>query len=265
MANKDSVQQTIIVAFLLSIVFSVVVAGSAVILKPAQTANKLLDKQKNILAAAGMFNADEQGNDDVAALFSQFNVRVADIDAGRFLSADELEAAGINVDTFNQRSAAKKPALSRALSQDEDLASLKRRSKYALVYLIEGEQGIERLVLPVRGPGLWGPLYGFLALQGDLNSVSGLGFYEHKETPGLGGEVDNPKWKATWVGKKVYGVDQEPAIALIKGKVDAANPDSINQIDALSGATLTSRGVENLLRYWLSDSGFGPLLKNLRG
>lgn len=265
MANKDSVKQTIIVALLLSITFSVVVAGTAVALKPAQQANKALDKQKNILIAAGLFNPDEQGNDDVEELFKQFSVRVADIDAGKLLSDEEVAAAGINIATFNQRSAAKKAELSRALSKEEDLASLKRRSKYALVYLTESDQGIERIVLPVRGPGLWGPLYGFLALKGDMNSVQGLGFYEHKETPGLGGEVDNPKWKALWVDKKVYGVDDAVAILLPKGKVDASTPDAEHKVDALSGATLTSVGVQNLLRYWLSDSGFGPLLKNLRG
>jgi Na+-transporting NADH:ubiquinone oxidoreductase subunit C len=265
MANKDTVKQTIIVALLLSITFSVVVAGTAVALKPAQQANKALDKQKNILIAAGMFNPEEQGNDDVAELFKQFTVRVADIDAGKLMSDDEVAAAGINIATFNQRSASKKAELSRGLSKDEDLASLKRRSKYALVYLVEGEQGIERIVLPVRGPGLWGPLYGFLALKGDMNSVQGLGFYEHKETPGLGGEVDNPKWKALWVDKKVFGVDDAVAISLPKGKVDASTPDAEHKVDALSGATLTSVGVENLLRFWLSDSGFGPLLKNLRG
>jgi Na+-transporting NADH:ubiquinone oxidoreductase subunit C len=120
------------------------------------------------------------------------------------------------------------------------------------------------VVLPIHGYGLWGTLYGFLSLEGDGNTVIGLGFYEHKETPGLGAEVDNPKWKAIWPGKKVYDDQGEVAVQVVKGGVDKASDEAIHQVDGLSGATLTSRGVENLLRFWLGDEGFGPFLAKLR-
>ena len=118
--------------------------------------------------------------------------------------------------------------------------------------------------MPIKGYGLWSTLHGFLALESDLKTVVGLGYYEHAETPGLGGEVDNPSWKAKWVGKEVFGDNNEIMIKVVKGAVDSASPKAKYQMDGLSGATLTSRGVENMLQYWLSDQGFGPYFDKVR-
>ncbi|MGB0764601.1 MAG: NADH:ubiquinone reductase (Na(+)-transporting) subunit C, partial [Luminiphilus sp.] len=111
--------------------------------------------------------------------------------------------------------------------------------------------------------GLWSTLYGFVALESDGNTIAGLGFYEHKETPGLGGEVDNPRWKNLWKGKQVYR-DGAVAISVVKGSVDQGSDAANWQVDGLSGATLTSRGVSNLVQYWLGEDGFEPYLRNLR-
>ena len=129
--------------------------------------------------------------------------------------------------------------------------------------MVEHDGELDKIILPVRGAGLWSTLYGFLALENDLNTVAGLGFYEHGETPGLGGEVDNPKWKALWPGKEVYD-DGQVAIELIKGSVDASTRNAENKVDGLSGATLTSRGVSNLVQFWMGDNGYKLFLKNLR-
>lgn len=131
------------------------------------------------------------------------------------------------------------------------------------MYLVENSGAIEKIILPVRGYGLWSTLYGFVALESDANTVVGLGFYEHGETPGLGGEVDNPRWKAFWPGKQVYR-DGEVEIALAKGAVDPASTDAPWRVDGLSGATLTSRGVTNLVQFWLGEDGFQPFLANLK-
>ena len=132
-----------------------------------------------------------------------------------------------------------------------------------MVYLIEKDGKYDKVILPVRGYGLWSTLYGFLALENDFNTVAGLGFYDHGETPGLGGEVDNPKWKAIWPGKEIYS-DGDVAIELVKGNVDSSTPNAENKVDALSGATLTSRGVSNLLRFWMGELGYKSFLSNLR-
>ena len=252
-SNKDSIKSTVTVALLLCLVCSILVSGAAVLLKPMQQANKVLDKKNNVLLAAGI---ETQGQ-DINALFEQFTPRVVDLETGRYVT--DIDAA-----TYDQRKAAKDPKLSDKLSRDDDIASIKRREHYATVYLLEKDGELDRIILPVKGYALWSTLYGFLALEGDGNTVAGLGFYEHAETPGLGGEIDNPRWKALWPGKKVFDANGNLAIALVKGAVDAASPKAIHQVDALSGATLTSNGVENLLLFWLGENGFGPYLTNLR-
>ena len=129
------------------------------------------------------------------------------------------------------------------------------------VWLDRGE--LDKIILPIRGYGLWSTLYGFMALESDGNTIAGLGFYEHGETPGLGGEVDNPRWKSIWPGKLVYQ-GNDVAIEVLKGAVRADSDQAQWQVDGLSGATLTTKGVDNLVKYWLGEQGFKPLLDNLR-
>lgn len=253
MSSNDSIKKTLIVAFSLCIVCSVIVSTAAVMLKPAQEVNKTLDRKRNILAAAGMLD-ESRG---VEEQFSQVTTRVVDLRSGEF--ADDIDAT-----KYDQRKAAKDPASSDVLTNEQDQAKISRREHFATVYLVEDEQGdIDKIILPVHGYGLWSTLYGFIALESDANTVVGLGFYEHGETPGLGGEVDNPRWKAFWPGKQVYR-DGDVAIGLIKGNVDPSNASADWQIDGLAGATLTARGVTNLVQFWLGENGFQPFLNNLK-
>jgi Na+-transporting NADH:ubiquinone oxidoreductase subunit C len=115
----------------------------------------------------------------------------------------------------------------------------------------------------VRGYGLWSTLHGFMALKGDLNTVVGMGFYQHGETPGLGGEVDNPKWKGQWPGKTLFMTPMASWLSRGQGCLIRAIPSPSGRCD-LAGATLTSVGVDNLLKFWLGQSGFGPFIANLR-
>ncbi|MBB5187411.1 MULTISPECIES: Na(+)-translocating NADH-quinone reductase subunit C [Zhongshania] len=251
MANNDSIPRTLLVAVTLCIVCALVVASAAVMLKPAQVINKALDRKANILAAAGLLVPGES----VEEQFKQVTTKIVDLNTGKF--TDEIALKG-----FDQAKVAKNSATSIALGED-DLAKIRRRENYAMVYLIEKDGHFDKVILPVRGYGLWSTLYGFLALEKDLNTVAGLGFYDHGETPGLGGEVDNPKWKAIWPGKEIYD-DGDVAIELVKGNVDSSTPNADNKVDALSGATLTSRGVSNLLRFWMGELGYKSFLSNLR-
>lgn len=259
MASKDSVSFTVKIALLLCVVCSIFISSAAVILKPFQEANKTLDRNKNILAAAGMFNPDVNSDAEVDGLFAQFTPRIVDLNSGEFLSDAQMADLGINPVSYDQRAAINDPQLSDAVPGDEDIASLKRRVRYATVYLVEGSNGeIEDIVLPVSGYGLWGTMYGYLALEGDGNTVKGIGFYEQKETPGLGGEVTNPRWKGLWPGKEVYDDNGDVALSVIKGV-----GQGVHQVDGLAGASLTSRGVDNLIEYWMGPKGFGPFLKHL--
>lgn len=252
MSSNDSITKTLIVAFSLSIVCAVFVSAAAVMLKPIQEVNKTLDRKRNILAAAGML---EQGK-GIEEQFSLVTTRVIDLRTGKF--TDDVEAQ-----KYDQRKASKDPAMSTELSDDEDLAKVSRREHYSLVYVVEDDGGdLDKIILPIHGYGLWSTLYGFIALESDANTVAGLGFYEHGETPGLGGEVDNPRWKGVWPGKQVYR-DGDVALGLIKGTVDPASNNAPWQVDGLAGATLTARGVTNLVQFWLGENGFEPFLKNL--
>ena len=152
--------------------------------------------------------------------------------------------------------------MSEALSGDEDIASIKRQADYAPVYAVKADDGsIRCYILPIHGYGLWSTLYGFIAIEPDAQTVYGLGFYDHAETPGLGGEVDNPKWKAQWPGKKLYNEQGELAIEVVKsGQVK----DPEHQVDGLAGASLTTMGVSHLVRFWMSEAGFGPFLDKLK-
>ncbi|MBR9828334.1 MAG: Na(+)-translocating NADH-quinone reductase subunit C [Oceanospirillales bacterium] len=252
-SNNDTMGKTLLVTILLCVICSVVVSGAAVILKPKQVANKEVDRKSNILAAAGITDA----NKSVDELFEQITTRYVELDSGKFVEPP----AG-----YDEGKAAKDAELGESLPRKADIAGIKYQAKIMPVYLVEGADGqVERVILPVHGKGLWSTLYGFLALEGDLNTVVGLGFYSHAETPGLGGEVDNPDWKALWPGKKVYGEDTtDPKIGLIKGSVDASTSNAEYKVDGLSGATLTANGVTNLVQFWMGENGYAPFLNNLR-
>ena len=163
--------------------------------------------------------------------------------------------------TYDQRKASNDPKQNIQLKKENDIAGIKRRAKYTSVYLVKDGENIKSIILPVHGYGLWSTLYGFIALKGDMDTIVGLGFYSHAETPGLGGEVDNPKWKALWEGKELYDDQGNVAITVVKGSAEAGNS---HQVDGLSGATLTSRGVKNLVRFWVGDKAFGSLLTKLK-
>jgi Na+-transporting NADH:ubiquinone oxidoreductase subunit C len=264
-ANNDSIQKTLMVAILLCLVCSIIVAGAAVSLKPIQLANKQLDKNYNILLAAGLASKEKMGREQIETAFKQITTRIVNLEAGRYATDAELEtikAAGYNPSAYDQLKASKDPALSASLPSDKDLANIRRLEKFAAVYTVESNGVIEKMVLPVHGYGLWSTLYGFLALEGDLQTVVGLGFYSHGETPGLGGEVDNPAWKALWNGKKLYNDSGDLAIQVVKGKAAA---DDMNSVDGLSGATLTSNGVSNLVQFWVGENGFGKFLTTVKG
>ncbi len=254
MAGNDSTVKTLIVAFSLCIVCSVIVSAAVVMLQPVQEVNKALDKKRNILAAAGMLVEGES----VEEQFSRVQTRVVDLTTGQF--ADDA----VDPEKYDQRRASKDPKRSEELSTEVDIAKISRREQYALVYLVKGGQGdIEKIILPIRGYGLWSTMRGFIALDDDYNTIAGVGFYEHGETPGLGGEIDNPRWKAFWPGKEVYR-DGDVEIGLVKGSVDPTDVAATWQVDGLAGATLTARGVTNLMQFWLGENGFKPFLNNLR-
>lgn len=237
-------------------VCAIFVSASAVTLADRQEINQVLEKKRNVLEAAALMKVGEDlSADEIEQRFSNVQPILVDLETGeKNISLDPL--------TFDQQKAKKNPAMSEVAPTNR--AGVKRVPDQALVYQVLGENGaIEKLVLPVEGYGLWSTLYGFVALEEDSRTIAGLTFYQHGETPGLGGEVDNPRWKGLWPGRKAFDESWEPEITVIKG---AAGPpeEAPYQVDGLSGATITSRGVTNMLHFWLGPNGFGPFLENYR-
>jgi Na+-transporting NADH:ubiquinone oxidoreductase subunit C len=250
---NDSPKKMLIVAVALCLVCSVVVSSAAVLLRPLQLKNAALDRKRNIVEVAGLLGPG--GN--VEAAFKRVEPRVVDLETGEF-------AENIDPLRYDQRKASKDPERSIALSPDEDVASIGRRARFSTVYIVREGDLIRQVILPVHGYGLWSTLYGFLALKGDFRTVSGLKFYDHAETPGLGGEVDNPSWRDKWDGKVALDESGKAIIEVIKGVVDPTRPGAEHRVDGLAGATLTTRGVDNLLKFWLGENGFGPFLSRMR-
>ncbi len=248
--SSESFVKMITVAVILCLVCSVIVSSAAVLLKDKQLANASLDKKKNILVVANLLDqASGVGNTDIEKAFANIEQKFVDLETGQYVSVS-------NPDSFDQRKLAKENHTSIAI--ENDLARIGRRSKIASVYLVKDSEQIQTIILPIHGKGLFSTLYGFIALKADKQSIVGLKFYEQGETPGLGGEVENPRWLALWVDKKLLDDNGKPALKLVK-----SIPKNEFEVDALSGATMTTRGLQNMLDYWLSEDGFGPFLANL--
>ena len=257
---KSNNAKTISVALTLCLVCSVLVSAAAVGLKPAQVENARLDRNKNILVAAGMFDPASDTNEDVAERFKDFEVKIVDLNKGNYLDDDALKAAGIpDRNAYDASQATKNQALSEDLGGN-DPAGIGRVPKYAKVYVKSDDAGQpEMVVLPIQGYGLWGTIYGFLTLESDMNTIKGISFYEHKETPGLGARIEEPEWRAMWSG--IHSYDENGAVAT--GVTKAGNPKD-NWVDGISGATLTGRGVSNMIQFWLGEQGYKPYLDQLR-
>jgi Na+-transporting NADH:ubiquinone oxidoreductase subunit C len=170
----------------------------------------------------------------------------------------------MEADDFDEIAAAKDAELGTTISPEADIANIRQRARFAPVYLVREDDEVSQVILPVYGAGLWSTMYGFLAVSTDGNTVQGLRFYEHAETPGLGDGIDKPAWRSQWPGKKLYGDDDELRIEVVRGLADPNSALAMHQVDGLAGATLTGRGVMNLVRYWAGPDAFGPYLEKLR-
>ena len=252
---NDSVLKTLGVAFAICMVCSLIVSFAAVSLRDLQKENAANNKSIKILQAAKMYD----NTIDVKSQFQKLEMRYVDFDTGKVLQSYK----DFKIEEYDQIKSTRDSTLSTALSASDDIAIIKNREDVGKFFIVRDEQNnIDKLILPIRGYGLWGTLFGYVAIEEDFNTVAGLEFYEHKETPGLGAEVDNPRWKALWPGKKIYK-DNEVQLSVIKGKVQSDDINSNYKVDGLSGATLTSRGVTNMITYWFGDSGYSKLFKEL--
>ena len=257
--NKETFGYTLTVAFVVCLVCAVIVSTAAVALKPQQIINKALDKNNNVLAAADLLGDYTLKNVPADFVKTTFDdnviVKLVNIKTGKFVT----DMTDEEIEKYDQAKAAKS---AEKLDKKIDIAQIKRQADYAKIYVINDANGnLDKVVLPIHGYGLWSTLYGFIALEADLNTVIGLGFYAHAETPGLGGEVDSDGFKDQWPGKKIFDDAGVLKIHVAKG---GQAQDPMHDIDGLSGATLTTRGVDNLVKFWLGENGFASFIANLK-
>ncbi|AQP99010.1 Na(+)-translocating NADH-quinone reductase subunit C [Pseudoalteromonas sp. SG45-5] len=243
-SNNESIGKTLAVVVALCLVCAIIVSFASVQLRPLQQANKNKDIQSNILAAAGIDKVE-----NVSDTFNaKIEARVVNMTTGEFVDTDPT--------IFDFEKSKYDAALSVSLKEKgvKDIAGIQRVTKESPVYISKKEDGsIDAIILPIQGYGLWGLMYGFISLESDGETVKNIIFYKHNETPGLGGEIQNPQWTATWQGKEL-------PIQIVKG---TANGNE-HKIDGLSGATLTSNGVEHAVDFWTGENGFGPFLAKVR-
>jgi len=255
--KTDGTRYTFLFATVVSVVCALLIAVSAVGLQAKQEANALLYRQKNVLLAAGVARPDEDlSQREILKRFDErIKVRLVDLKSGAFVPEDRHDAR-----TYDQRKARSDPDQSRPAPPNP---AVSRVPFYGTAYLLEKAGNIDLVVLPIEGKGMWGTLYGFIAIDRDGNTVRGLTFYDQKETPGLGGEIGNPRWQALWLGRKIYDANWEPVLTVIKGNAGPPEQDP-HRIDGLSGATITSNGVARVLKFWMSQDGWAPFLQRIR-
>jgi Na+-transporting NADH:ubiquinone oxidoreductase subunit C len=258
--RRNSVINTIGVALGVSLVCSILVSATVVSLNTLQKENEKRIRMRNVYIDLGILREGESVS-DVKERTRFFDI---DMKTGRELPEDRWTGI-LNPEDFNVKTVANDPEYSIEIPPEKDKAGIRRMPKYMALFSVYENDVLAKYVLPIYGSGLYSTLYGYIALGADLKTIEGITFYEHGETPGLGGEIDNPQWKKLWKGKLAFDEEGNVIIRVIKGHVDPEKPEARYQIDGLSGATFTTRGVNNLVRFWLGEDGYGPFLRRERG
>lgn len=253
---RHSALYTLIFAAVVCLVCSIVVSSSAVALRPRQEQNLVLDKQAKILVVAGLASPNETGDaESVRQVFMKHvRPRLIRRDSGEYVE-NETELLA----TYDMQAAMQAPDTS--VAAPANAAQVPRVPLILQVYeIVDDTDQVSAVVVPVQGKGLWSTLYGYLALERDVKTIQGITFYQHAETPGLGGEIDNPKWKGYWPGRQAFDDQWTVRIQVAKGPAGPPEDDPY-RVDGLSGATITSRGVTSLLEFWLGPEGYLPYLQ----
>ncbi len=256
--NKDSPQYAFLVVLITALVCSSLVSAAVVVLRPIQLNNQMLDRSRNIMQLTGLLPSDGALEDeDMLKLYKTLDVRIIDIDAASY--DGEIDPV-----TFNSRQVLNDPDLSIAIPADQDQASLGRRSRFEPIYMVWNEDSLDRVILPVQGSGMWSMLYGYIALEADLNTISGMTFYEQNETPGLGDQITHGHWLEQWKGRQIYDFEGNPRFRINQGVVTPDAATAQYEVDALTGATVTGDAVTSMVHYWFGPHGYQAFLLAMR-
>ena len=257
--DKTSNSYVVGFAVVVCAAFAIVLATTYNLVKDKIAVNELLDQQKNVLIAVWLHSHGESRSDqELIKLFEErIQGTVLEVRRGplerRVKERGEVRTETVDAVlelTETEHPVKELAALQKAESKKPDPAT--RREFVPIYRRVSASGETEGWAIPISGYGLWSTLYGFLALEPDLNTVKGITFYRHGETPGLGGEVDNLQWQEQWRGKHILDESgQVVGVQLKKGTVDSQIPwEKDHMVDGLSGATITSNGVN---RFVLAD------------
>ena len=256
--NRDSPKNALLAVLVTALVCSSLVSAAVVLLRPIQLNNQLLEQSRNIMKLTGLLTEGvELDDDEMLGLYKSVDRRIVNI-------SDAVFDEAIDPNIFNKRKAVNDPELGMQIPAGMDLASLGRRSRFAPVYIVWKDGELERVILPVQGAGMWSMLYGYIALEPDLNTIAGMTFYEQNETPGLGDQITHVHWLEQWQGRRVYDEQGKLRFRVSEGVVAAGSATSSFEVDAMSGATVTGKAVTSLMHYWFGPHGYQELLAQLR-
>lgn len=211
-----------------------------------------LDKRLVLLETSGLM---EKRISITQMMASYVEPRLVDLTTGQLLDDPAL------LESYDAKKAIEDPSQSVTLTKAQDPAGIKRRENIAKLYLIKDDNNaLDKIVIPIRSMSRFSLLYGYLALDAKTLTITGIGFYQHAETPGLGAEfVHNATIKQSFIDKKVFK-DNKPHFSVIIKHSKRLDDYSI---DGVSGATYTSNAVENAINYWCSENAFGPVIQQL--
>lgn len=239
--NVDTVPRTLAVATLVALSCSAMVAAAVHLLRPVQQGYELLDRNRSVVEAAGLLPPGAVSDTEIIGEFLDIEAHVVDLRSGEYLPQFDAHS-------FNHW----------APSGDGSAAADAAENARAPVYIVRRNDTLERIVLPVDGPGMWDTIYGYVALAADLNTVLDLVIYEHGETPAIGDRIEQPEWRRQWQGKRIYDEQGNVRIGV------SARADDIYGVDLISGASITSDAVGTLVQHWFGDDGYKPYLDRLR-
>jgi len=236
-------------AAIMVVIAAALLSSAAMLLKPYQEKNMAIEKMGGILDAAGIHDI---ATDQMIESFNRFVKKEIVIDQD-----------GNEVDVFDKASG-KEKAQAFNINLKEEYFKKSEGKPYQLPLYVLDKNGETIYVIPLLGTGLWGPIWGNIALKEDLNTVAGV-YFDHKgETPGLGAEITTKAFRDQFIGKKIFD-DQGnfTSIKVVKGGAKTLPPDmQIHGVDAISGGTITSNGVNDMLKNVLES--YLPYFKKLR-
>ncbi len=244
--NTNGNAYTVIYTTIVVALVAAILAFVAMTLKPKQDANIKAETISQMLTAAQFFTKDEcsaMGNDKVLEAYSQNIKEAYTIN----LKGEKVRDLNTEVKSIELQDGLK--AQNKNIKDGSDAADLP-------VYVFS-KDGKSVTVVPVYGAGLWGPIWGYIALDEDLQTIVGAYFDHDSETPGLGAKIkDDPSFRAEFIGKKV-NVASDPVFSVVKVGTSA---DENSSVDAITGATMTSKGLGEAIAFWLK--AYAPFLSS---